>query len=504
MQKQAPSLGRILTMVLFALSCFGLLLFLWLSFGGAIPLKPKGYQFKVAVPEATQLGLEADVRVAGVRVGKVRQKQLDPNGNRTLATVEVDPRYAPIKRDARAMLRQKTLLGETYMDLTPGTKSAPNLPEGGTLANSQVVPSVELDEIYNALDEQTRQAFRSWQQDLAVSFRGHGQNISDVFGNLPQFADSGTRLLRLLNSEHSSIQRLFSEGGNVFAALTRDESALRNVILNSAQVFRATAEVNDRLAETFQVFPVFLDESRVTLSRLRTFSLNTRPLIRDLRPVARDLRPTLADLRALAPDLKATFESIDPLIEVSRTGLPALNETLREARPLLAANGAFLEQLNPILSWLELYQHQVADFLMGVPQGTADTVPTGNPNEVGHYLRQSGPIGIENFGFFRDRYEENRGNTYLEPLFGVDKRNGEWFIFPNWDCRPSNGPTKPDANAPMRPPPANTGHVGCYVQGPMNHWRPQPGEKPSRGDPNYRFPHLTARDYQKNDEQPEE
>src|SRR2546429_3820655 len=80
MQKQAPSLGRILTMVLFALSCFGLLLFLWLSFGGAIPLKPSGYRFKVAFPEATQLGLEADVRVAGVSVGKVRAKELDPNG----------------------------------------------------------------------------------------------------------------------------------------------------------------------------------------------------------------------------------------------------------------------------------------------------------------------------------------------------------------------------------------------------------------------------------------
>src|SRR5947208_4833829 len=106
MQKQAPSIGRILTMVLFALSCFGLLLFLWLSFGGPIPLKPKGYRFKVAVPEAAQLGLEADVRTAGVSVGKVRQKQLDPHGNRTIATIELDPRFAPLHVDAHAILRQ--------------------------------------------------------------------------------------------------------------------------------------------------------------------------------------------------------------------------------------------------------------------------------------------------------------------------------------------------------------------------------------------------------------
>src|SRR5712691_7693976 len=124
MQKQAPTFGRLLTMVLFALSCFGLLLFLWLSFGGPIPLKPKAYRFQVAFPEATQLGLEADVRVAGVRVGKVKAKDLDPKGNRTITTIEVDRKYAPIRKDATAVLRQKTLLGETYVELTPGTKSA--------------------------------------------------------------------------------------------------------------------------------------------------------------------------------------------------------------------------------------------------------------------------------------------------------------------------------------------------------------------------------------------
>src|SRR5215467_203076 len=102
MQKQAPSLLKICTMVVFALTCFGLLLFLWLSFGGPVPLKPNGYEFKVAFPEATQLGLEADVRVAGVSVGKVRAKDIDSaHPNRTVATIEVERKYAPIARDAR-------------------------------------------------------------------------------------------------------------------------------------------------------------------------------------------------------------------------------------------------------------------------------------------------------------------------------------------------------------------------------------------------------------------
>ena len=76
MQKQAPSVGRILVMVAFALSCFGLLLFLWLAFGGSIPLKPKGYRFKVVVPGGHPLAKEADVRISGVPVGKVKTIKL--------------------------------------------------------------------------------------------------------------------------------------------------------------------------------------------------------------------------------------------------------------------------------------------------------------------------------------------------------------------------------------------------------------------------------------------
>ena len=72
MVKDAPSFGKIAAMVLFALSCFGLLLFLWLAFGGPVPLKPKGYRFHTSFAEAGQLALEADVRISGVPVGKVK------------------------------------------------------------------------------------------------------------------------------------------------------------------------------------------------------------------------------------------------------------------------------------------------------------------------------------------------------------------------------------------------------------------------------------------------
>ncbi len=128
MIKQAPSFGRILAMVAFALSCFGILIFLWLSFGGSVPLRPEGYRVTVAFPEATQLAQEADVRISGVRVGRVKKKEANPESGLTDAEIEIDARYAPIPKDTRAILRQKTLLGETYVELSPGTRGGGTRP----------------------------------------------------------------------------------------------------------------------------------------------------------------------------------------------------------------------------------------------------------------------------------------------------------------------------------------------------------------------------------------
>src|SRR3954471_10389706 len=132
MQKQPPTPARMLVLVGFALSCFALLLFLWASFGGAIPLAPRDYRFTTSFGEATQLARQADVRVSGVTVGHVKTIDTQSDG-RARATIEIEDRYAPIARDTAAILRQKTLLGETYVELTPGDRSRGTLPDGAVL-----------------------------------------------------------------------------------------------------------------------------------------------------------------------------------------------------------------------------------------------------------------------------------------------------------------------------------------------------------------------------------
>src|SRR3954452_16866699 len=145
-----------LGMAVFALSCFGILLFLWISFGGSVPLKANKYELRVSFPEATTLAEQADVRIAGVSVGKVRKKDLDRGANRTRVLLDIDHRYAPLPKDTRAILRQKTLLGETFVELSPGDPHKGTLPDHAILANAQVEPTVELDEILRTFNPQTK------------------------------------------------------------------------------------------------------------------------------------------------------------------------------------------------------------------------------------------------------------------------------------------------------------------------------------------------------------
>jgi phospholipid/cholesterol/gamma-HCH transport system substrate-binding protein len=461
MQTQAPSVGRILVAVGFALSCFGLLLFLWVTFGGPTPLKPKSYRFTADFPEATTLALEADVRISGVSVGKVKELELPPEGNATRATIEIESEFAPIAEDTKAILRQKTLLGETFVELTPGSNtedSAPvslgaqggatdaeaaaveAVPEGGHLASTQVQNATQIDEIFNALDAETRESFQRWQANAAVAIQDRGLDLNDSFGNLGPFITDASDVLEVLNRQKAALKGVVRDTGEVFAALTERDQELAGVITGSNDTFDALADQERALAETFQVFPTFERETRLTLERLDAFAENTEPLIQDLIPVARDISPTLRSVRQLSPHLESLFRKLRPLIRASRNGLPALRRFLHELAPVLDRLDPFLANLNPVIRYLGAFRSFIPDFLGGPPAGISPTLPPepGQPS-ARHYLNQAVYTSSETLAIHPERLPTNRGNGYPQPGFLNGPQGAAIGIFPNFDCKPTGG-----------------------------------------------------------------
>jgi phospholipid/cholesterol/gamma-HCH transport system substrate-binding protein len=486
MIKQAPSIPRMLAMVGFALSCIGLLLFLWLAFGGSIPLRPEGYRFTVEMPEAATLAKEADVRLAGVNVGKVKDKQLDKRGARTKVTIELKSAYAPIAKDTRAILRQKTLLGETYVELAPGhPRSAGTLKDGSQLANSQVEPTVEVDEIFNSFDRPTRRAFQEWVAELSKVIDKHGgQDLNDSFGNLAGFSVDGAKLFKVLDEQEIAVRRLIKNTGIVFGAINERQGALRQLVVNANNTFEATASRDQALAQTFAIFPTFLDESKATMARLNRFSRNTRPLVNALKRPADDLGPTVHDLGELAPDLERLFRNLPGLIDASRTGLPAAKDILKGLEPVLESAHVFFPQLNPILSYFNFHQVTISNF---ITNGAADL------NGFWSGQRGQEQIGIIDGRSFEphaygDRPEFERGQAYLAPnalqraiaLGGIE----------SFDCaNTASGGEQRDAVD--SPPPGGDKQPPCFVQpGSLYNGKqfviPQKGQAPKKPPPIFR------------------
>jgi phospholipid/cholesterol/gamma-HCH transport system substrate-binding protein len=415
MSKRAPSTTQLVVIAGFALSCFGILLFLWITFGGPTPFKAKPYELKIPFKEATQLAQQSDVRISGVSVGKVQNIKEAPNGQQALATIYIEDKYGPLPKGTRAILRTKTLLGETYVELTPGSSKGPKLHDGEELPTADVAESAQLDELFRTFNPRTRSAFQEWMQNAAIAIQGRGQDFSAAFAQFEPTFSEFDRLFRVLDSERLAVNRLFRNGAVTFRALRGRQGELADLIRASDTVFRTTAAREKDLEALFRAFPTFEDESRATLARLKVFAASADPLMRQLVPVARQLSPTLVSFGKLAPQAKGFFEGFADVIERSDSGFAAFRKIFKdEFPPLLRAAEPFLRNFNPILVGLGLYKNEIAGAVGNVAAIThAVHLETG---EQVHYIRAMGPFTPESLATYFRRLTSNRASAYPQSL----------------------------------------------------------------------------------------
>ena len=279
---------------LFVLSCFGLLLYLWESFGGPLALKPKGYQFRVTFPEVLQLAEQADVRISGVTVGHVVTFQKDKQ-DRTEATIQMNSSYAPVRANVHAILREKSLVGETFLQLIPDGNKGAFIPDNGHLADGNVEPSVTLDDILSLFTPKVRRDFQVWQQSAAASFDGRGEQINADFASLQPFVSSTNKLLSIFATQEGALRAVINKTGVVFNALAGREHELEGLIVNGEHTFKAAASASDAFAAAFRAFPAFENKSRVAFKELDRFAADASPFFKEFQPVERQLGTNLTD-----------------------------------------------------------------------------------------------------------------------------------------------------------------------------------------------------------------
>lgn len=474
MIKTIPTIPKLLAMVIFALGSFSALLFLWVSFGGPVPLHAKGYRFEVLFPQAAQLARQADVRISGVTVGKVVALESGV-GNRTRATIELQPRYAPIPATAKAMLRSKTLLGETFVELAPN-RSAANarpLPENGSLPASAVSPTVELDQLLRAFDPNTRKAFRVWMQTQASAMAGRGQDINEALGQFPGFVDEMEQLVATLDTQGTALQRSVSGTGQVFDAISKRQGDLRGLIEASNKTFGTIGDRNQQLAAIFKNFPAFQREATETLPKVTAFADRSKPVVERLQPVATEMAPTFKAVEQLSPDLERLMKQLGPVIDASDKGLPALNRILEGVPPVLDAFDPFLQNINPLLRYLGQHQGDFTSFAANLAVASQPHEDVSNRGLTGSAsaLRVATTLSPEILALQQRSLGQNRSNAYVAPN-GMSKLATGLESYSGASC--NNGDPAPPpleagaldlAQFVFRTTGRDSARPGCTVQG---------------------------------------
>jgi phospholipid/cholesterol/gamma-HCH transport system substrate-binding protein len=431
MIKTAPTLGRIAVMTLFALSSFAACLYLWMAFGGSSPLKPRGYQLHIAFPEATQLASQSDVRISGVNIGKVIK--LNPSENRTDATLEIKPEFAPLPADSRAILRVKSLLGETYVELSPGNRKGKMVADGGTLSAGHVAPTVELDEILSTFDAKTRKAFQTWMQAGSQAVEGRGADINAVFGELPGLVDKLGKVTATLDDQSAATSEAVAQTGEIFDALSQREGELRGLVSDSQRLFSITDARNAKLGQVLRELPRFERESQALLPRFTAFGKDALPAIRLLQRVADEAGPAFSGFEDISPEFRGLFTQLQPVIDASKSGLPALNRILKNVAPVFGDLDPFLQNLNPIVDYVGQNKREVTGFLGNMTAVTQGYDIGGQSVSKGtgfiHYLKASQTLNPEALTYYPRQIGSTRSNPYPAPGSLVESLKAGGSIF---------------------------------------------------------------------------
>jgi phospholipid/cholesterol/gamma-HCH transport system substrate-binding protein len=286
-----------------------------------------------------------DVKVAGVKVGKIDSLDVTPDFKAAVVLNIQDPGYQDFRADAECQVRPQSLIGEKFVECTPTQKRAVgaepppplNTIERGKGEGQYLLPventskSVDLDLLNNITREPERQRLSLIVAELGTGLAGRGSELNQVIRRANPALKEIDEVLKLLASQNRVLANLARDSDTALAPLARERRSVSSFIEQSSDVAAATAARRADLEASFERLPRFLRELRPTMVRLGSLSDEMTPVLTDLGDAAPDINRLLIEL---GPFSKAAIPAVDSLGEASKIGAPAMHDALPVARDL--------------------------------------------------------------------------------------------------------------------------------------------------------------------------
>ena len=413
------------------------------------------YKVRAVFANAGQLVPGNQVRVGGQPIGTISDIELDDAAN-AVVTMELKDAVTPLHEDTTATIRAASLSGITsrYISLKPGPDSGEEIEHGGRIGTDQTTSPVDIDVLFNTLDEKTRGGLRDFIRGSGTQYDGRGEEARESIRYFGPFLASTTRLTEELALDEEILGQFLKDGADTVSAIAERRGDLTELVSNTNVAMRAIGDESAALQRALELLPDTLRKANTTFVNLRSTlddldklvaesKPNTKelaPFFRALRPLVRDARPTIADLR----DLIRSPGPNNDLIELTAKQ-PRLAELTANVFPRAIR---LMDRTDPVIEYARGYTPDLAAWLTKFGQAAAYY------DANGHYARVMPVFSPTNFD--RDDYRlvgvspEDRLNGFERgtrptcPGGATQPAPDGSSPWPFRGCDPSSGPPSED------------------------------------------------------------
>jgi phospholipid/cholesterol/gamma-HCH transport system substrate-binding protein len=287
------------------------------------------FRVKAVVESSNSIRKNSPVRIAGVNVGKVVKVEGKPGTDAAVVTMEIKKKGLPIHKDATIKIRPRIFLeGNFFVDVKPGTPSAPTISDGDTIPITQTSTPVQLDQVLSILQSDTRTSLRKTldglgtglsykppaAQDTDADPSARGQSAGESLNDAIRYGErslKGTAIVSdaFLGTQDHDLSRLIDGLSRTAEGLGRNEDQLKDLVTNFNTTVAATASEADNLRASVRQLGPTLESANRALGSLDASFPNTRAFAREILP---GVRETPATIDAAFPWLAQTRQLLGP------------------------------------------------------------------------------------------------------------------------------------------------------------------------------------------------
>ncbi|SNR92342.1 phospholipid/cholesterol/gamma-HCH transport system substrate-binding protein [Haloechinothrix alba] len=326
--------------------------------GGAIP----GQSYTYVTSEFEDVGVlrkQQPVKQNGVRIGEV--VSIDYEDGRAVVTMRVEG-DKDIHRNASADVREGSVLGRKYVELSPGTPSTGPLGDE-TIPASQTGDSTPIGDVFDVFDEPTRKALSSSLVELGGGVAGRSGDLRDAVLAAPGLLDGTGEVTAALASDRADLPSLLASANRLAGRFEGRQHELSKLLRQTDDTFRAVSVDNaEPLSEVVQALPETLRQAREGLQALNEPLADIHAGMDTVRRGGQALGASVDDLRGL---LREAVEPLETVPDVSDSATPAvedLTRTITDARPLVPRLSRTVGAASVLLGDLAPYSPDVGRF----------------------------------------------------------------------------------------------------------------------------------------------